>query len=598
MHAAAIRHGIVAALAAIAFALAVASGTAAAAADPNKVLRVASPDIDTLDPHQYTDDPSFMVLRAIFEGLYEWNYLATPARLAPNTAEGPIEISDGGKTWTVKLKRGIRFTDDPAFRGKPRELTAGDYVYSLKRWLDPNLRRGGAPNNTDLIVGARAVVDAASKAGGKFDYDKPIEGLRALDRYTLQLKLTEPNYPIIEGFLVLGAVAREVVDAAGGDIRAHPVGTGPYKLREWKRGSRIVLDANPNYRTLQFPESGDPARAPLVRSMRGTVLPQVGVVEVSVIEEDSTRLLEFERGKLDIAVLRSASASRLLAGNALKPEYAARGIVRQVFAEPFLFSFYFNYADPQLGGNATARVALRRAIAMAYDFGNMIDVIYAGQAQIANQMVPPGVAGHDPSMPPRPRPDPAGANALLDKVGYGKRDAQGYRLTPEGKPLTLTLSLRSGGSSREVETQWRRDLAAIGLRTAFHATPFQEVIKEIENGQFQIYFGGFGGEPSGYAELTQLQGKQPGTINVSRYRNAEYDKEMALFLRSPDEPTQRGASRRMSEIVAAYVPMLPAVFRLENDFVQPWMQGVSPPIFDNYWKYLDIDLAQRGKAPH
>ncbi len=116
-------------------------------------------------------------------------------KLAPLTAVALPEITDGGKTWTIKVRPGIYFTDDPAFKGKPRELVAADYVYSIKRWLDPNLRRGGAPITTDLIVGARAVVDAASRPGATFDYDRPIEGLRALDRYTLQLKLTQPNYP-------------------------------------------------------------------------------------------------------------------------------------------------------------------------------------------------------------------------------------------------------------------------------------------------------------------------------------------------------------------------------------------------------------------
>ena len=153
---------------------------AAHAADPAKVLRLASPDIDTLDPQQYADDPSFQIIMAIFEPLYEWDYLASPPRLAPLTAAALPEITDGGKTWTVRMKKGIRFTDDPAFGGKPRELTAGDYVYSFKRWMDPNGRRGGSPIITDLIIGARPVVDAATKAG-KFDYDAPIEGLAVVE---------------------------------------------------------------------------------------------------------------------------------------------------------------------------------------------------------------------------------------------------------------------------------------------------------------------------------------------------------------------------------------------------------------------------------
>ncbi len=136
------------------------AGVAAGAADPAKVLRIASPAIDTLDPQQYTDDPSFRVLMTIFESLYEWDYLASPPKLTPLTASGPIEITSDGKTWTAHVRPGILFTDDPAFKGKPRELTADDYVYSYKRWIDPSGRRRGSPIVTDLIVGARLTPDS------------------------------------------------------------------------------------------------------------------------------------------------------------------------------------------------------------------------------------------------------------------------------------------------------------------------------------------------------------------------------------------------------------------------------------------------------
>ena len=154
-------------------------------ADMRKVLRIASNDITSLDPQQGTDLYSTRVASAIFEALYKFDYLSTGSKVIPNTAEALPVITDGGKTWTMRVKPGIHFADDPVFKGKPRELVAADYVYSIKRALDPNLRRGGDPALTDLIVGARPVVDAARKPDAKFDYDAPIEGLRALDRYTL-----------------------------------------------------------------------------------------------------------------------------------------------------------------------------------------------------------------------------------------------------------------------------------------------------------------------------------------------------------------------------------------------------------------------------
>ena len=134
-------------------------------ADEAKVLRLALPDIAFLDPQQITDLSSTRVANVIFEGLYEFDYLATPARVVPNTAVAMPEITDGGRTWTIRIKPGILFAERPAFKGKPRELVAQDYVYSITRRLDPNLKRGGDPAFTDLLVGARAVVDAARKSG-------------------------------------------------------------------------------------------------------------------------------------------------------------------------------------------------------------------------------------------------------------------------------------------------------------------------------------------------------------------------------------------------------------------------------------------------
>ncbi|MET0345853.1 MAG: ABC transporter substrate-binding protein [Casimicrobiaceae bacterium] len=567
--------------------------SAAVAADPAKVLRIAQFEIDTLDPQQYTDDPSFQVVQALFEPLYEWDYLSPTPKLTPLTAIGPPEVTDDGRVWTFRLKRGVLFNDDPAFKGKPRELTADDYVYSYKRWLDPNGRRAGNPVLTDLIIGARPVVEAA-KTNGKFNFDTPIEGLRAIDRYTVQIRMSAPDYPNLRDLLgFVGAAAREVVEAAGGDIRARPVGTGPYRLKEWKRGSRLILEANPNYREAYFPESNRKEDAELVRGMKGKRIPMAGTVEVNIIDEDITRLLLFEQGNLDYVQLRGEIATRLLADGKVKPEYAARGITRKVVVEPFLFTLYLNTKDPVIGGMSNERIALRRAIAFGWDADSLIKIVLAGQAIPANQFVPPGVGGHDPYPPVKSSYDPVTAKALLDRFGYDKRDPDGFRKAPDGSRLTLTLSLRTGGIMRETQTLWKKNMEAIGLRTEFNVAPFQEIIKDLEKGKYQMYQGGFGGSPTGYNILAQLHSKQPQRVNVTQFSNADYDRAAEQFLRSPSDEEQIAAARTMTDIARTYVPELPVYFRLESNYLQPWLLGFSPPVFSSYWKYLDIDTARR-----
>ena len=570
------------------------ASTATHAASPAKVLRIAQFEIDTLDPQQYSEDPSFQVIQALFEPAYEWDYLSKTPKLAPLTAAAPPEITEDGRVWTVKLKHGILFADDPVFKGKPRELVAGDYIYAYKRWLDPNLRRAGNPVLTDLILGARPVVEAAKKSG-KFDFDAPIEGLQVVDRYTFRIRMKEPNYPSIRDLLgFVCAVPREVVEDAKGDIRTRPVGTGPFRLKEWKRGSRLILVANPKYREAYFPASRDPADADLERTMEGKRVPMVGTVEINIIDEDITRLLLFEKGDLDFVQLRGEIATRLLdANDKLKPEYAARGIARYVHYEPYLFTTYFNMKDPVIGGTSKERIALRRAIAMAWDTDTLVRVVLAGQARPANQMIPPGVTGHDPSVPLKSIYDPVAANALLDRFGYDKRDAEGFRRAPDGSRLELTLSLRTGGIARETQTLWKKDLEAIGLRSAFKLSPFQDVIKDLERGQFQLYQGGFGGSPNGYNIFAQLHSVQPQRVNVTQFANADFDRAAADLLRAATEEDELAASRTMNDIDRTFMPQLPMYFRFENSYTQPWLLGFRPMVFSSYWKYLDIDTSKR-----
>ncbi|MBK8690597.1 MAG: bicyclomycin resistance protein [Betaproteobacteria bacterium] len=564
----------------------------ALAADPAKVLRLATSDIDTLDPQQWQDTYSNIVGSSIFEAMYQWDYFGRPPEPVPDTAAAAPEFSADRKTVTVRLQPGILFTDDPAFKGKPRELTADDYVYSIKRYLDPNLRGGGDPLLTDLIVGMRAVVDAARRPGARLDYHARVEGLRALDRHTLQLRLTDVNYPLVADILVgVRAVAREVVDAARGDIQARPVGTGPYRLVEWRRGTRVVLEANPRYRGVAFPASTDPRHADLIAAMQGKRLPQVGRIELSVIDEQPTRLLEFESGNLDYVELRGEAAQRLLVRGELDPALAARGIRRQTYSTNSVRSIYMNMEDPVLGGTGIAQVALRRAIALALDVEALIRVVYNGQGLPSSQIVPPGVSGFDPQSR-RPPHDPVTANALLDRVGYGRRDAQNFRLQPDGRPLTLSFTIFPGTVWREIQTLFKRNLDAIGVRVEFKVVPTQDLFKEAAQGQFQMNIHGRGGGPVGLLFST-LYGPTPPEGNETRFRNAQYDRAFEGFLRAADEKTRLAHARTMTALTQVHVPIIPLLVDVENAFVQPWVMGYHRSPFGTYWKYLDIDAARR-----
>ncbi len=569
------------------------------AAETNKVLRVSSIDITSLDPQQGTDLYSTRMASHIFEGLYEFDYLANPAKVVPNTAEAMPAITDVGRTWTIGLKKGIHFTDDPTFKGKRRELVAEDYVYALKRRLDPNLRNGGDQALTDLIVGARPVVDAARKAGGKFDYDAPIEGLRATDRYVLQFRLTKVDYTLLEQLAVMNsfAVAREAIEAAGNDVMSRPVGTGPYRLAEWKRASRIVLEANPHYRTLSFPTSAEAAHRALIASMKGRKLPAIGRIEISIIEEPIPELLSFDQGNLDLLAVSGDTARRVLDGEKLKPEFVKRGIVHHRSPAPNLTFTYFNMEDPLVGGYSTQQVALRRAIAMGFDTAELIRVLYAGNALPANQLLPPNVSGHDPSIRARSIYDPAGARALLDRFGFRDRDGDGYRETPDGKPLIVVRGTLPESWYREVDLLWKKNMNAIGIRMNVQQQKFAELLNLSLAGKLPMFNLGYRAlAPSGYHILESLWGKASYDTNSARFRFAEYDAAYEKFLETPDGPERVALARRMSELVAAYVPMTLHTFGIANTLTHPWVLGYTISPFGQSWKYLDIDVAKRSAA--
>jgi oligopeptide transport system substrate-binding protein len=588
-------------LALAAGALAVAS--LAGAADMSKTLRTAFIAPETgFDPAATSDLYSATIQRAIFETLYGFEYLTRPYRRAPQTAAAMPEITDGGRTWTMRVRPGIYFADDPVFKGGKRELVAADYVYSWKRLLDPRVRSPFAWYLQDKVVGAEPVIGAAQRTG-RFDYDAPIEGLQALDRYTLRLKLKEPDY-IMQGYLTqqpMAAVAREVIEAYGdanGWAMANPVGTGPYRLKSWRRGTQIVLEANPNYRDETFPSSDEPADRELVAKMRGKKLPVIGRIEIAITEESNPRLLAFTSGALDYVNIPSDLADHVLdAANHLRPEYASRGIVLWRITQPALQYAYFNMDDPVIGGYTKDKIALRRAIALGFNTPDLIRVVYQGQSIPATQPIPPGLPGHDDAWNVGVKYDPQAANALLDRFGYAARDAEGYRKLPDGKPLTLVMASATSGREREFDELWQRSMQAIGIRMDFMKQKWPDLLKMGKAGQLQLWRIGWittYGEGDAFAQL--LYGKNIGQTNYARFALPEYDELYRQSRRLPDGPERNRIYHQMSELVAAYNPWWLGVYTIENTLLQPWVLGYKKHAYwEHPWLYLDIDTAMQQK---
>ncbi|WP_234409456.1 ABC transporter substrate-binding protein, partial [Ideonella sp. B508-1] len=215
------------------------------------------------------------------------------------------EISDDYRVFVIRLRPGIYFSSDPAFKGQKRELVAEDYIYALKRHADPANKSPIWGDYEELdFIGLNALREEALKSRKPFDYDRVVPGARALDRYTLRFELGQSRPRLIQFLAVgdaLGAVAREVVEFYGPEeIMGHPVGTGPFKLVRWRRSSLIALERNPEYRERYYdaePAADDAEGQALLARFKGRRLPMLDRVEVSIIEENQPRWLSFLNGE-------------------------------------------------------------------------------------------------------------------------------------------------------------------------------------------------------------------------------------------------------------------------------------------------------------
>src|SRR5687767_8267204 len=542
-----------------------ATALAAHAADPNKVFRYAFEIAETsFDPPRISDLYSNIVNGAMFDTPLHYDYLARPVKLKPNTAAAMPEVSADGMTYTFRIKPGIHFADDPVFKGKKRELTAHDYVYSIKRVLDPKLRATQLGEVEEHLVGATEAI-AQAKMAGRFDYDAPIEGLKALDRYTFQVKISQPLYVFIFKFAdcrVSCALAREVVEHYGEDVGSHPVGSGPYRLAFWKRSSKMVLEANPNYREEYYegqPAPGDTAAETLLAKMKGKRVPMVGRIEISVIEETQPRWLSFLNEEMDMMYqVPEEFANQAMPNNKLAANLVRRGVqMEQVPALDITYN-YFNMEDPLIGGYTPEKVALRRAISLAYKT----------QAVPAQTPYSPGVAGYDPNFRTT-----AGeynvpkAKALLDMFGYVDRDGDGFREMPDGSPLELKANSTPTARDQQIDELWKRSMDDLGARNSFRKARWLDLLKGSSAGKLMMWqLGGTASDPDADTWLQTLYGPNAGYKgNRARFKLAEYDRLYERARVMPDGPERTKLYQGMARLVIAYAPWKINTHRIRTD---------------------------------
>lgn len=580
-----------------------AASSASPTTAPEKVLRVAYQSAERgFDCAAESDEFTGTLCDSVYDSLLQYDHLARPVVLQPRTAEALPTISKDGRTYTFRIKRGTFYTPHPVFGGKPRELTAHDYAYSLKRLVDPKVKAQWQFLAEGKFLGLDELVVEAKKSG-KFDYDRKVPGIEVIDNFTLVLRLKEPDFNLsyILALPATAAVAREVVERYGSAFAENPVGTGPYKLREWRRSSRIILERNPDYREEFFSTViTDPRALEIMAHLKGKRLPLIDRIEIFVIEEHQPRWLAFLNNEHDyVRPVPEVYMQLALPGGKLAPNLAVRGIAQTANEQAWLVYTMFNMQDPVLGGYSPERIALRRAMSIAYPVVEEIAILEKGAALETWSPIAPGMAGYLHEKAPWHEYNPAKAKALLDLYGYIDRDGDGYREAPDGSPLTIDQASIPRLAERQRNELWKRAMDAIGIRMTFNKVEkLPDLRKQAQAGRVQMWtYGWIADYPDGENFLQLFWSKSIGGANYSMYARPEYDAMYEKVKTMPDSPERTALYREMVKMLWTDNPWRVNYLRQGAVLMHPWLKGYKKhPFGHEPWRYLDIDLTRLSKV--
>ena len=556
------------------------------------VLRLASAShIKGFDPVHAGDSPSIAVMALAYEPLLQYKYLERPYAVEPCLAAGMPEVSADGLVYRFRIRRGIRFVDDPCFAasgGAGRELVAEDFIYAFKRLADVKTQPTGWWIFDGKIVGLDAFYKASATGNG-VDYDRPVEGLRAPDPYTLEIELTGP-YPQLLYVLAMtytAAVAREAVEHYGEEFLNHPVGTGPYRLERWARGSKVILVRNPGWRGETYPTMGEGGDRELgLLDDAGKAVPFIDRIERTILVESQPRWLQFMKGQFDAGgIPKDNYDSAIGPDRELLPEMEGKGI--KLLKTPTLVVTYaaFNLDDPVLG----VHKLLRQAMAHAYDIERRIEIFANGRAIPAHGPLPPGLFGYDPDYRnPYRDYDVAKAKALLAEAGF-----------PDGAGLpAFAYDYVASTTARQQAELFKREMAEIGIGIELNASTWPQFLERVKGRKAQIWGLAWGADypdPENFLQLLYGPNSSPGP-NGSNFDHPEYNELYDRMRIMPNGDERLRLIRRMVDIVAEECPWILGTHPFAYTLQQAWLKNYKPhEVGHGLARYYRIDTDLRNK---
>ncbi len=554
----------------------------------NTITAYLEANVPHLDPIHSTSKYSSVINANIFEGLYHYHYLKRPITVQPKLADGLPQILNNGKTYIVKIKRNVHFHDDPAFpNNRGRELTAYDFIYSWKRLADPKLKALGWWVLDGLIEGLNDWRDKVRS--GQANYETPVAGLTALDKYTLQIKLSRQSFQFLH-YLSMPptmVVAKEVVQKYGKEIINHPIGTGPYVLKKWQRNSEIILSKNPKYHKVLYPTIGeDQDKSKGLLKYAGQRLPLMNEVRVRIITEKQPLWLAFLKGDLDFGTIPKDNFEQVFQNNQLTKEFADKGLRIHSQKSPDVTIIAFNMEHPILGKNKS----LRKALAAAIDKKTILEKFYNSRGIVAEGPIPPTIYGYDPEYKNPIQHDKTLAKQYLADAGY-----EGGKDLPVFNYEMANNSTWARQYGEVLKDQW----AQLGVKIKLNVNTWPQFDKKIKTKKATIFDMAWMADypdSQNFLQLFYSKNISPGPNNFN-YINRKYDQiyEQAVVL--PPGAERQALFKKLIDIINEDVPGVFIIHRLYRYPFHSWLENYKPyPIIYDYYQYLSVD--EDKKAAH
>lgn len=551
--------------------------------------------IQTLDNGNMNDVYSLLVASQMYEALYDYHYLKRPFEIISNLAQDLPEVSEDKLTYTIRIKQGVMYQDDPCFpEGRGRELKASDFVFAIKRIANMKFNSQIWSDWNGRVVGLDDFREYTKTCENKFavDYSHKVEGLRALDDYTFQIKLIQP-WPQLIYLLATtktAPTAKEAVDHYGDEIIYHPVGTGPYMLKAWQRGTQIELERNPNWRGGVYPSEGMPEDVENgLLTDAGKPLPFVDRIIFRVIEEFNPAWLMFKQGQFDWMQTFKDNFNEAvnLETFGASEEMIKREIQLIKYDDPSVFWVGFNMQDPVLGKNKP----LRKAISRGIDRQDFIDLFFNGVHQVANGMIHPDIPEYNPDI------------VNTDYAKYDPEESQTLFKEAEviyGGPIPpLTICIPGADTwSKQAGQYLQKYFKQMGLDLQVDYMDWPTYLDILNKGKHQLFFsGGSPSMPDAIDSLMSYYSKNFGYGgNHYFYSNPEVDAMYEKLLVMFPGPEKNALCHKMEKMILEDCPAVYLNHRVSTVLIHDWFKNYKPHGFSyNLGKYWRIDTEKRSQ---